>query len=153
MIPRISHLRSRHLISISILTSTLVRAAATATATAAAPSSHPLARQPPPVSVSVPSSSAMSTLASIHAADAFTSHGVIEDLTHAAPRQLLKVKFGSQEVNPGAIRLVADTQHEPSIEWPAEHKEEEADKQLYTVIMADPDGEKGTEITGRQERK
>jgi hypothetical protein len=94
----------------------------------------------------------MSTLASAHAADAFTTHGVIEDLTHAPPKQLLKVKFGSQEVNPGAIRLVADTQHAPSIEWPAEQKEE-ADKQLYTVIMADPDGQKETETTGRQERE
>lgn len=85
----------------------------------------------------------MSTLASQHAADAFTTHGVIDDLTHAQPKHLLTVKFGSQPVNPGAIRMVADTQHEPTIEWPTEQKEE-GDKQLYTVIMADPDGERNT---------
>jgi len=67
-------------------------------------------------------------------ADKFKEHGVVPDVVHQAPTQVLDVHYGSLNVNFGNTLTPTQVKDPPTqINWPADQNS------LYTLIFTDPD--------------
>jgi hypothetical protein len=65
--------------------------------------------------------------------DAFVKEQIDKDMHIKIPHELLKVEYGSIEVNPGMVLTPTQVKDEPKLSWNADAHD------FYTIVMNDPD--------------